>query len=151
MIANPQRRALAVGKTGCLFLVLLGIAEEAGAGPRDILATFDMAARRGLVGNDCFMRDPAGFMAILCGGTWTYRKAGPGHELPLDYKCQPGEFDIVRYQRTPGPGETEDDCAHFVRGDGRGTLTVGGDPMGASKTVAEGHVVSRRIVSRASP
>lgn len=151
MIDAIQRKALNVGKTGCYFLVALSIAEDAGSGPRDVLSTFVFANQKGAVDTDCFMRQPATLMESLCGGKWDIIKAGPGHPLDLLYVCRPGEFEALRFQRKPdmlpnGTFESEDDCAHFVRGNGHGIVVW--DPMGESRTVKEGWLVSKRIFRR---
>jgi hypothetical protein len=70
----------------------------------------------------------------LYGGRWYFHKEQPS------YECKGGEFEILRYER-PTPGKV---WSHFVLGNcGDG---VEYDPLGESKTVAEGYVVSKRIL-----
>lgn len=150
MLAEVQAIAYAVGKTGCYYLSTLGVSESAGGAVKDPLETFIWAKKQGILKDDAYMLDPAKLVSALVGGKWVVLKAGNGNDssgsqyaLPLDYRCRKDEFEVLRFQRNSGPGETVDDAAHFVQGDGNGNVLF--DPWGDSKTVREGWLVSRRI------
>lgn len=139
-----QAIARAVGETGCYYLAtIIGCSFHGGPKDVDVLALFPKALEAGVCDSTCFMKDPAKLAEMLTDRKWQVLKAGTGHELGVSYCIKPGEFEIIRYQRTPDKGETLDDCAHFVYGDGSGKCYI--DPYGHSRCVAEGWVVSRRI------
>lgn len=146
-----QALALAYGKTGCYLDVLIQVIEIEYGKKLDRIRVFKELLdekKDVLIREDCFVLDAGGILSRISKDRWIALKSGPGHELPLDYKMKPGEYEAVRYQRRLEKGEKTDDGAHFVRGDGTGRLAQGGDPMGESKTVREGWVVSRRIFRR---
>lgn len=146
MIKDPQRAALAIGKTGCYFLSILELAESLGH-ENEPLGFYDEAAKAGDLGPDCMVQDAGSLLSEATGEAWTCLKAGDGHELPLSYQCARGELEILRYERQPEPGDTaSSERAHFVVGDGHGVLAW--DPWGKSHTVEVGKVVSKRIFRR---
>ena len=58
-----------------------------------------------------------------------------------DYQCQPGEQELLEWQR---PGWT-----HWVTGDGKGNVAY--DPEGYSVTVREGSLVAKKIFTVIAP
>jgi hypothetical protein len=106
-----------------------------------------MGRRVSIIAEDATVNDAGQLLSVLTSQGWTCHKAGPGHELPLDYVCKPGEREILRYERPAELGDTAStDRAHFVTGDGKGVLIW--DPYGDSRTVKVGKVVSKRIFRR---
>ena len=78
----------------------------------------------------CFINSPDTLLRIL---GWPAKYTGV-HEGP-EYECKDDEVEILRFELG--------NQSHFVVGDGNGRVTY--DPMGVSKTVAEGRLVSKRI------
>lgn len=147
MTARPQRAAAEVGKTGCYFLSILHLAEETANFRPDPLLEYAAALEAKTIGEDCMVLDAGALMSHISGLPWTCFKVGPGHGIPLEYQCKPGELEVLRYERPPEKGDTgATERAHFVVGDGRGNLAW--DPWGDSHTVAVGRVVSKRIFRR---
>lgn len=147
MIEYPQRAALTIGKTGCYKLCIDFLAEEINRNQVDILATWTIGRRAGAVANDGTILDAGKLLSVLTGTGWECIKAGPGHPLPLYYQCEPGEREILRFERPQELGDTAStDRAHFVVGDGKGRLYW--DPYGDSHTVKAGKIVSKRIFRR---
>ncbi len=138
MIRQPQRAAASIGESGCYFLSILYLAEATTRRAVDALHVYQLAVTAGLIDGDCFVKDAGGIMTLLCDEKWECVKAGPGHPLPLDYSLKAGELEILRFELGG--------LAHFVVGRGRGTVAF--DPYGASRTVAEGKMVSRRILRK---
>lgn len=160
MTQDIQRRAAAIGKTGCYYLSILSLAEQLGAGKLDPLDLFDVFLSRGWVGQDAFMNDPAAILGFLTKQSWKIRKAGDGkdsagkpYDIPLAYTLVAGEYEILRFERPLLPNERPSaDTAHFVRGKGSGTLDksrILWDPWIDSRAVSAGRLVSRRIFTRA--
>jgi hypothetical protein len=138
MVSQPQRVAASIGESGCYFLSILYFAEALTRQAVDALVAYQSALDAGYIDSECFVKDPAKLMQMLTGSRWMVRKAGPGHELPLDYALKAGELEILRYERRGN--------AHFVVGSGRGTVAF--DPYGVSATVMSGQMVSRRIFTK---
>ena len=131
---NAQAVCRKIGESGCYFLSLLHIAKaEYGA-----LSLYQLAVSKGLMDEDCYVKDPAELLALACGGKWSVR-----HEV-ADYVTARNEIEILRYERKT-VGTT---YAHFVVGDGFGRVAY--DPLGDSITVAKGKLVSKRIIRRLS-
>jgi hypothetical protein len=160
MTQDIQKRASAIGKAGCYYLSVLSLAEELGAGKLDPLDLFDAFASRGWLGPDAFMNDPAAIIGMLTKGPWRVRKAGEGkdtagrpYDLPMAYQLQPGEYEVLRFERPLAPNEKASaDTAHFVRGRGTGPMDrsrVLWDPWTDSRAVNAGKLMSRRIFTRA--
>lgn len=147
MIAAPQRVAAVIGKWGCYFLSILRKAEEVLGRELDPMVEFSNAVNENFLrASDCFVLKPAELLASFIGGTWTVLKAGDGvdsagnpYDLPLSYKANSREVEILRYE-IPG---TE---GHFVLGDGVGGIAW--DSFGKSITASAGRLVSRRIFRR---
>ena len=148
MIEKVQPRAKALGESGCYFLSLCKIAEESpGRAMIDPLVAFFSCLGLGAIGEDAYVSDAAACYAFIAGlpaASVQVLKAGPGHPLPLYYKVLLGEREILRFER-PNPAGG-DPLAHFVVGDGSGR--VAWDPWPGSLTVAQGQLVSRRIIRR---
>jgi hypothetical protein len=150
MIDRPQRASLSIGLRGCYFLSILHLAEETAIARSrpDPLVEYSAAVQAGTLGGDCMVLDAGRLLSGISGIAWTCIKAGPGHDLPVEYVCKSGEREILRYERPSEPGDSSGtERAHFVVGDGRGNLAW--DPWGDSHTVAVGQVVSKRIFRRA--
>ena len=152
MNQDMQRVAAAIGKSGCYFLSLFQLSEIIGAVPADPFRLFRAFELRKWVDSSCFMLDPAAIMSYLTSQKWQVRKAGPEHELPLDYMLGYGEYEILRFERPLAPNESKTaDTAHFVVGTGIGPLDqsrVLWDPWVGSATVRDGRLASRRIFGR---
>lgn len=129
---NSQEICRTLGESGCYFLSLLHLAKTDYAA----LTLFRLAVKRGIISEDCFVKDPAALMTLATGGKWEVR-----HEA-VDYRTVQNEMEILIYERKV-TGAT---YAHFVVGDGAGHVAY--DPLGNSRTVAEGQLVSKRIVKR---
>lgn len=126
---------LFLGEGGCYFLCLVRLAEDLRGGARiDAAAAYLDAVRNKTLQEDCVVLDAAAVMRQLYDARWYYHKEG------LSYRCQPGEFEVLRFER-PTPGKI---YSHFVLGDGAGGVAY--DPLGESRTVAEGYPVSKRIL-----
>lgn len=144
MIFGAQKIAKALGESGCYFLSLCYVAEKLGGVFLDPLLEAAEAIDGKRLGLDCYVKDAGAIMSDMARGRYVVIKAGPGHPLPLDYKLNEGEREILRYER-PDPTGGEP-LAHFVVGDGQGR--VAWDPWPESLTVAEGKLVSRRIIRK---
>ena len=130
-----QKIMFTLGEAGCYFLSLVHIAEDLHGGRRiDAVQMFLSAVQLGLCRDDCFIVDPGGIMQLLYGGRWTWRKEA------ANYAVTDGEFEVLRFER-PTPGFV---YSHFVLGDGTGHVKY--DPLGDSKTVAGGTLISKRIL-----
>lgn len=139
MIAAVQCVAAFIGKWGCYFLCILRLAEKYLGKLLDPFHFYILAVHGRYMRENCYLDDPAGFLSSLVGGRWIVLKAGDGadsagrpYDLPLVYELKPGELAIERWQV---PGEDE---GHFI-------LPDGWDPYGASRTVRDGGLVSKRI------
>jgi len=129
---NAQTIAKAIGESGCYFLSLLHL-----AGAEDsAIGLYQKAVASKIMGADCFIQDPAAILSMSAGGKWSVR-----HE-PADYQPQSNEMEILRYERKA----TTATYGHFVVGDRHGGVIY--DPLDASRTVAEGTLVSKRIVRK---
>ena len=149
MKQDVQKVALAVGRTGCYYLALCSWAESLGGEVVDPLDVFPAFVSRGWLGPDAFMKNPAAILGWLTCKTWMALKAGPGHELPLDYQLKEGEYEILRFERPLKQGEgPSTESAHFVRGTGVGPMNqrrILWDSWTGSSAVIDGALVSRRI------
>ena len=134
MLEPRQKIMLTLGKAGCYFLSMVHIAESCLSNRRiDAIEKFLDCVQKGYCREDCFVENPAGVMNVLYGGRWEYHKEGP------DYQPVNGEFEILRFERaTP-----EMVYSHFVYRDRAGCIY---DPLGDSKTVAGGRLISKRIL-----
>ena len=88
---------------------------------------------------NCFVIEPEEILQDLTSRAWNMHKECP------DYKCKPGEIEILRFEWISKPGTT---LGHFVHGDGNGSIAY--DPMGDRSPVAKyGTLVSKRIFTEA--
>lgn len=126
-----------IGGEGCYFLCLVHLAEIVSRERIDAIPAFLQAVHREQVKMDCTVLLADKVLEALTGVVW--KKT---HEA-AEYQPKDGEFEILRYERKSGSGT----MVHFVVGDGRGEIEY--DPMGESRTVREGSLVSKRIFSRA--
>ena len=141
MYEPRQRVFIDLGEGGCYYLILVDIAEECLSQRVDAIPVFTAAAGRGwceLTGEMAGMLyKPEEILTSMYPARWVMHKEGPL------YVCKPGEFEVQRWER-PTPKMI---YSHFVRGYGDGSIRVKYDPLGSSKTVAEGKLVSKRIFS----
>lgn len=153
MVYEIQKTAKVVGESGCYDFSLLKVGERIKGDALDALLEISRAMSVGTIRKtDAYVNNADAFLAQLTGeNDWTVVKAGTGadsagiaYPLPLDYVCQPGEYDIVRYERDNPEGGAP--LAHFGEGNGRGGIAW--DPYGDSLTFQIGHLVSRRIIRR---
>lgn len=96
-------------------------------------AMFDMFVSIGAMSRECYILDPD----RIFGHLGLKVKYTDMHERP-ERKCRPDEIEILYFFGPAG--------GHFVAGDGNGNVTY--DPWGASRAVAEGRLVSKRIFRR---
>ena len=143
MIQGIQPLFKSLGEYGCYFLSLCKIAEEERRISVSIVEQAYALQGTGLLGSDCYIKDASAIASTLLKAQVDVIKAGPGHPLALDYTLKAGEREILRFERTDEHGTP---IAHFVVGDGK--CKVAWDPWPGSKTVAEGTLVSRRIIRR---
>jgi hypothetical protein len=130
-----QKIMLDLGEGGCYILSMIHLAEDLHGGRRiDAVEKFLDLVQAGIVQENGFINEPTLVMKVLYGGRWAYRKEGP------DYEPSSIEFEILRFER-PTPKMI---YSHFVLGDGTGRVKY--DPLGSSKTVAEGRLISKRIL-----
>lgn len=118
---------------GCYFMSLLWHCNRLNNipfSPEKINAFYDSALKYGWIEEDCTILNPTAILQHF-GVNYKYTDKW---ERP-DYKCRQGEIEILKFIRP--------EHEHFVAGDGNGNVTY--DPMGASKTVAEGKLQSKRI------
>jgi hypothetical protein len=146
MTFGIQKLAKALGESGCYFFSILRIAELEGRLSHDPLYEAEIAMAEGTMGADCFVRDAGRLLSSATRDQWTCLKAGPGHELPIDYQIKPGEREILRFELFIAPDSPP--LAHFVAGNGRSQVEW--DPWPESRTVASGRLVSRRIFRKAT-
>lgn len=135
---NEPRQALLcrLCEGGCYLLCLVWLAERETGLRIDAVEQYVEAMRRGWCREDCYLEEPARIFSAMTGWLWAVHKEGPG------YVPETGELEVVRYER-PTPGRI---WTHFVVGDGAGGVAY--DPLGGSRTVAEGQLVSKRILRR---
>jgi len=134
MLEPRQKIMLALGEGGCYFLSLVRLAEILGNKRIDAVVAYLEAIAAKNLQEDCYVLKPEAIMQALYGGRWYFHKEEPG------YKCKPGEFEILRYER-PTPKRV---YSHFVLGNCGGGVEY--DPLGESNTVAGGYLVSKRIL-----
>ena len=127
-----------LGDGGCYLLSLVWQAERETALRIDAVEQYLNALRSGWCRENCFLLDPARIFTTMVGWPWTLRKEAP------TYMPSPDEREILRFER-PTPGLI---YSHFVVGDMRGGVAY--DPLGDSLTVAEGQLVSKRILRRSA-
>lgn len=120
-----------IGREGCYFLCLVRIAEEITGSRIDAIAVYLFAVARKFMDQTCYLVDPCKILEHMTGQKWTVTKED------RTYKAQPGEKEVLRYERTEGRTTN----AHFVLPDY--------DPYGDSATLRNGRMVSKRIFRRA--
>ena len=129
---NTQTIAKRLGDAGCYFLSLLHLAQR----DNDAIGLYKQAVAQGIIDEDCYVKNPPLLLSLIAGGKWqvTHQAA--------QYQTRADEYEILRYERKA----TLKTYAHFVVGDGRGQVSY--DPLDTSQTVAQGSLVSKRIVKR---
>jgi len=140
-----QRQYAILGEFGCYIFSIrkLGTIIARKTNLMSPHALYLLGHSLGMVAENAFVLDAGGLMGVLLGenGKWVCEKAGPGHAR-TDMILKPGEWAVLRYGLTE-PGKAEQ--AHFVTGLGDGKID---DPMGTSRTVTLGKLVSKRIFRR---
>jgi hypothetical protein len=116
-----------LGRDGCYFLSLVRLAENITGKRIDAIPVYLEAIERQFMDADCFLVQPHRVLEIMTGKRWTVRKED------RRYQVQPGELEVLRYERTVG----RTTIGHFVLPDY--------DPLGKSLTVQNGYLVSKRI------
>jgi hypothetical protein len=119
-----------IGREGCYFLCIVRIAEEITGSRIDAVAVYLFAVARQWMDKDCYLVQPHRILEHMTGQRWTPIKEDRA------YQVQPGEKEVLRYERTEGRTTQ----AHFVLPDY--------DPYGDSLTVRNGRIVSKRIFRR---
>lgn len=134
---TPQRDAHYLGEAGCYFFSILRIAEVVTGNNIDAMVEYNTAFAMGDIEQDCFVNRPAELLSRLTGGKWAVMKG------PADAPVPAGAMEILRFERVDNSTGKQLVTGHFVLGDGKGGVAF--DPYGDSKTVREGHLVSKRI------
>ena len=129
---NSQTIARKLGEFGCYFLSLLHLANR----DNDAIGLYRQAIAVGVMDEDCYIKDPARLLSLIAGGTWRVV-----HQA-AQYLTKSDELEILRFERKA----TTKTYAHFVVGDGRGQVAY--DPLDNAQTVAQGQIVSKRIIKR---
>ena len=129
---NTQSICAMLGEYGCYFLSLLHLVTSDYAA----LSLFQLALDKKYINDDCYINDPSAVLKLAAGGKWDIRKEN------ADYKPTRDELEILRFERKT-TGMT---YSHFVTGDGFGNVVY--DPLGDSRTVTEGQLISKRIIRR---
>ena len=135
---NEPRQAIMqrLGAGGCYLLSLVWLAERETGLRIDAVEQYLNAVRAGWCREDCYLVDPARLFSAMVGWLWTVRHEGPTYAPSRDEK------EVLRYGRSVVMAT----YGHFVVGDGEGGVAY--DPLGGSRTVADGHLVSKRILRR---
>lgn len=144
MIHAAQEIARRIGESGCYALCLMHVGETATGKTVDPIRVVAAAMKtiakdapgKTILAPDIFVNSPAALVSIAVGGKWDVRHEG------AEYIAKPDEREIMRYERVDGMKV----YSHFVVGDGLGRVLW--DPLGESRTVREGKLVSKRIVRR---
>ena len=129
---NSQTIARRIGESGCYFLSLLHLANR----DNDAIGLYKQAIVVGVMDEDCYIKDPARLLSLIAGGTWRVV-----HQA-AQYPTKSDELEILRFERKAAMKT----YAHFVVGDGRGQVAY--DPLDNAQTVAQGELVSKRIIKR---
>ena len=129
---------------GCYFTSCLFHAEKKTGktfGPGDVVAIFKSAKQVGILGEDCYVKDPISLMHLVGVKVSTVGKAG------ISVLPETDGFELLHFHRdsdTPtGMGNAVHD--HFVAGDGKGDVAF--DPLGDSNTVKYGFLLDKRVFS----
>jgi len=133
---STQKDLERIGKEGCYFLSLLAAIEHELTIHLDIYQVYLESLAAKYIEENCFVNSPEKIITVYLGGNWAVSKED------ANYKTQPGQIEILRYERKEGMTT----WAHFVLGDGAGQVAY--DPYGASATVRLGKLVSKRILRR---
>lgn len=129
---NSQTIARRIGEAGCYFLALLHLVQR----DNDAIGLYKQAVAVGVMDEECYIQDPARLLSLIAGGTWQVV-----HQA-TQYLTKSDELEILRFERKA----TAKTYAHFVVGDGRGQVAY--DPLDNAQTVAQGELVSKRIIKR---
>lgn len=125
-----QRVMEIIGKDGCYFLSVVHLAEEEIGARIDAIPVYFNCVQRQWMDTNCYLIQPHRILESMTGQKWEVRKE------PKEYRCQPGEKEVLRYERTQG----RTTYGHFVLPDY--------DPYGESLTVRNGFLVSKRIFKK---
>jgi hypothetical protein len=127
------------GEAACYALDILEIAERERGQKLDTVEALYRGIERGYIhyneknpldNDNFFVKDPAAFLSLLAGGSWTVEKAGP------DYVPAKGEYVVDRWERV----KTGAVIGHFRLPDW--------DSLADSVTVKYGKIASKRVFRR---
>ena len=136
---NEPRQAIFanMGAFGCYLFCIVHLAEQITGKIISDYSALLQGKAQGLIGADCYILDPAGLLAMLTGIRWDFSKEAP------EYVAKLGDYIVLRYAwEEKKDGVVFAEHTHFVLADW--------DPFGASQTVKNGSVASKRIFRRAS-
>jgi hypothetical protein len=132
-----QAKAERIGRWGCYFLSILRAAEIETCRMIDVIRAYDEMVSALVMRDNCFILDPGAIMTLLT--SKQYR----GRHDRADYRPKDNEYLIQRYELETAPMTVQ---AHFVLADKEGRVMY--DPLGTSRTVKEGRLVSTRVLER---
>ena len=133
-LQTDPRFPVEVNKEGCGLVSLFYIAfDRAGrkATIEELLEYYRDMVENGIIRKDCYINSWGDALAFL-GIPNSY----VGWETP-SYICKRDEVEILQFLNP------SNQFKHFVVGDGNGKVVF--DPIGKSRTVAVGHLFSKRI------
>ena len=127
-----------IQKFGCYFLsILFWVNRMTGRGfnQKAINDLYDLLPDIWL-GRDCYVKSPLDIFKFLRFNVTRIKKEWP------NYECDPGEIEVLCFERTYTKGGRKKTYNHFTCGDG-GVVTY--DPAGRSNAVRHGKLQSKRI------
>jgi len=128
-----------IQRYGCYYLsILFWVNHYTGRGfdRKDINDLYDFLPDEWM-GRDCYVEQPLDIFRYLGFNVRDFSRKG------AEYVCQPGEFEILCFERTYTKAGKEKTYTHFVCGDGNGVVTY--DPAGESNAVKYGRLKSKRV------
>jgi hypothetical protein len=125
-----------IGATGCYYLSICKAAELLRGREVDVVKNYVKLIKLGYMDWDCYVKDPAKIMDYLTGDKWDTTKES------TEYRPYPEDVIIGRFERKT----TMQTYGHFVLLDKNKHVVY--DPLGTSKTVQDGKMVSLRVFRR---
>lgn len=124
MVNEIQKKLKSIGEDGCYFLCILKACDVNSA---RIISLYDYFVAVGYMDKDCYIKQPEAIVAFLTGKKAICYKSNTEEKDAL--------FNIARFynDRTK--------LSHFCLVTDKGFW----DPLGTSRTVAEGHIADYRI------
>lgn len=129
---SRQRIMKNLGEYGCYFLSLVHMAEKITGKRIDAVEVFVRVLEKKWVDEEATLLDPASVLGYMTGLNFTVRKDSE------QYLPRQNEYEILQF--------VNGSYTHFVLGDGKGYVSY--DPLGNSRTVAQGKCMSKRIFTR---